>query len=136
MSFLILCTCQATSAACIVTIRAIVRHVTDSPEESSARLAYVTMGMPIAPMIGPTLGGYIDGLYGWLANFYFIAGLAIAVLGVCYFDQAETLQKKGKRLFEQIALYHELLGSVRFWAYCLTFSFGTSSFFVFLGAAP
>ncbi|MFZ8882157.1 MAG: multidrug effflux MFS transporter [Paracoccaceae bacterium] len=136
VSFLILRTFQATSAACIVTSRAIVRDVTDSPEASSARLAYVTMGMAIAPMIGPTLGGYIDGLYGWEANFYFIAGLAFAVLGFCYFDQAETLHKKGKGLLDQIALYPELLRSKRFWAYCVALSFGASSFFIFLGAAP
>ena len=135
-SFFILRTFQATSAACIVTSRAIVRDVTDSPEASSARLAYVTMGMAIAPMIGPTLGGYIDGFYGWRANFYFIAGLAMAVLCFCYFDQAETLQKNGKGLFEQIALYPELLGSKQFWAYCMALSFGASSFFIFLGAAP
>ena len=39
MSFLILRTFQATSAACIVTSRAIVRDITDTPEASSARLA-------------------------------------------------------------------------------------------------
>ena len=69
-------------------------------------------------------------------DFYFKAGLAFAVLSFCYFDQAETLHKKGKGLFEQIALYPELLGSKRFWAYCVALSFGAISFFIFLGAAP
>ena len=59
--FLILRMLQATSAACIVTSRAIVRDTTNTPEASSTRRAYVTMGMAVAPMIRPTLGGYIDG---------------------------------------------------------------------------
>ena len=61
-------------------------------------MAYVTMGMAVAPMILPTLGGYIDGLYDWQANFYLIAALAFIVLSFCYFDQAETLQIKEKAL--------------------------------------
>ena len=67
------------------------RDITDIPEASSARMACVTMGVAVAPLNGRTLGGYIDGFYGWRANFYMIAGLAFIVLGSCYFDQAETL---------------------------------------------
>ena len=68
--------------------------ITDTPGASSARMAYVTMGVAVAPLNGRTLGGYIDEFYGWQANFYLIAGLAFIVLGSFYFDQAETLQKK------------------------------------------
>ncbi len=103
-TFSFLRTLQATSAACIVASRAIVRDTTKTPEASSARMAYVTIGMAVAPMIGPTLGGYIDAVYGWQANFYLIAKLAFIVLSFCNFDQAETLQKKGKGLFQRIAL--------------------------------
>ena len=79
ISFLILRTLQATSTACIVASRAIVCDTANTPEASSARMANVTMGMAVAPMIGPTLGGYIDAGYGWQANFYLIAGLAFIV---------------------------------------------------------
>ena len=70
------------------------RDITDIPEAISARMAYVTMGVAVAALNGRTLGGYIDGFYGWEANFYLIAGRAFIVLGCCYFDQAKTLQKK------------------------------------------
>ena len=55
-SFLVLRKLQATSAACIVTSRAIVRDNTNTPEASSARVTYVTIGVAVAPMIGPTSG--------------------------------------------------------------------------------
>ena len=74
------------------------RDITDTTEASSTRMAYFTIGMAVAPMILPTLGGYIDGLYCWQANFYLMVALAFSVLSLCYFDQAETLQRKEKAL--------------------------------------
>ena len=65
------------------------------------------MGVAVTQMIGPTFSGCIDGIYGWQANFYLIAGSAFLVLdffiflvlGCFYYDQAETLQKQGEELF-------------------------------------
>lgn len=92
--FSILRKLPATAAACILTSRAIMRDITDTREANSARMAYVTIGMAVAPLNAQSLGGTSNGFYGWQANFYLIAGMAFIVLGSCYFDQAKTLQKK------------------------------------------
>jgi DHA1 family bicyclomycin/chloramphenicol resistance-like MFS transporter len=51
--FLILRVFQAISASCMVLARAIIRDTTDSIEKAGSKIAYVTMGMALVPMIGP-----------------------------------------------------------------------------------
>ena len=82
-------------------------------------------------MIGPTLGGYIDG-YRREANFYFIAGRC--VLGFCYFDRPRRFIKK-KKLLDQIALYPGCFGQNGFGPIIVALSFGAVVFYI-LGAAP
>jgi len=71
--FLILRVLQAISASCMVLARAIVRDTTDSIEKAGSKIAYVTMGMALVPMVGPAIGGLLDYQYGWTASlgFYF-----------------------------------------------------------------
>ena len=33
-------------------------------------IGYVTMGMAVVPMIGPAIGGVLDQVLGWKANFW------------------------------------------------------------------
>ena len=54
--FSILRKLQTTAAACILTSRAIMRDITDTREANSARMAYVTIGMAVAPLNAQTLG--------------------------------------------------------------------------------
>ena len=58
--FLILRVFQAISASCMVLARAIVRDTTDSIEKAGSKIAYVTMGMALVPMVGPAIGGLLD----------------------------------------------------------------------------
>src|SRR5215213_3056608 len=44
--------------------RAIVRDLYDRDHVASM-LGYVTMGMAVAPMVAPTIGGVLETLYGW-----------------------------------------------------------------------
>ncbi|CAN0602829.1 unnamed protein product, partial [Ectocarpus sp. 12 AP-2014] len=59
--------------------RAIVRDVA-SRNEAASLLGYVTMGMAIAQMIGPVIGGFLDGFYGWRASFDLLLLLGVALL--------------------------------------------------------
>ena len=60
----------ASVAVGMVMSRAIVRDVVPM-EEAASTIGYVTMGMSLVPMFAPTIGGFIDELFGWRAIFLF-----------------------------------------------------------------
>ena len=134
--FLILRVFQAVSASCIVLSRAIVRDTTDSVEKAGSKIAYVTMGMAVIPMVGPAVGGLLDYQYGWEASFWTLCFLGIVILVISFFDVGETLSDHGQGFFEQISTYPSLLKSKRFWAYCLSSACVAGAFFSYLGGAP
>jgi DHA1 family bicyclomycin/chloramphenicol resistance-like MFS transporter len=67
-TFLIIRMMQASVASGMVLSRAIVRDMVDT-DEAASMIGYVTMGMTLAPMIGPALGGIMDELFGWQSVF-------------------------------------------------------------------
>ena len=134
--FLILRVFQAISASCMVLARAIIRDTTDSIEKAGSKIAYVTMGMALVPMIGPAVGGLLDYRYGWTASFWVLCLLGTVILFVSFFDVGETLSDKSQGFLEQISTYPSLLRSKRFWAYCLSSAFVSGAFFSYLGGAP
>ena len=126
---------QAAIVVGMVLSRAIARDVSTS-EGAAAMIAYVTMGMAVVPMIAPAIGGFLDGMFGWHANFWMLFGLGIITFVVCWFDQGETAVASGHTLAHQFAEYPELLTSQRFWAYALACAFCSGAFFAYLGGAP
>ena len=105
---------QAASAAGLVLSRAIARDLTNN-SNSAVLIAYITMGMSLAPMIGPVIGGYLDEIYGWQSSFYLTLGFGIFALILIYTDLGETNKHKQNSLKEQIDSYPELVRSRRFW---------------------
>ena len=134
--FLILRVLQAISASCMVLARAIVRDTTDSIEKAGSKIAYVTMGMALVPMVGPAIGGLLDYQYGWTASFWVLCLLGAGILVISFFDVGETLSDTSQGFLEQIKTYPSLLRSKRFWAYCLSSAFVSGAFFSYLGGAP
>lgn len=126
---------QASIAVCMVLSRAVIRDSFDQ-EQSASMLAYVTMGMAVVPMISPAIGGLLDELFGWKANFW-----AFLIAGGCLFslvwrDLGETVKPSGLTLTQQFKEYPELLRSPRFWGYCLASAFSSGAFFAYLGGGP
>ena len=64
---------QAVVATGMVLSRAIVRDIFP-PTESASMIGWVTMGMALVPMVGPSIGGVLDELSGWQASFVFLRG--------------------------------------------------------------
>lgn len=126
---------QATVAVAMVLSRAIVRDTTDA-DRAGSRIAYVTMGMSIVPMIGPAIGGFLEQSFGWQANFWILLAVGATVLLVVWRDLGETATPSGQSLRQQFREYPELLKSPRFWGYCMASAFGAGAFFAFLGGAP
>ena len=133
--FMFLRALQAIAACTFVVARAIVRDTTET-QASGSKIAYISMGTAICPMFGPALGGFLDGWFGWEANFWFIGGLGIFILLIAYFDLGETVPESTQGFRQQFSEYPELLLSRRFWGYCLASAFGAGAFFAYLGGGP
>ncbi len=126
---------QAVVAAGMVLSRAIVRDMVPM-EEAASMIGYVTMGMAVAPMIGPFFGGLLDTVFGWQANFQALLILGVILLWLVHRDLGETATARSASFAAQFRQYPELLASRRFWGYCLSAAFASGAFFAYLGGAP
>ncbi len=133
--FLLFRMVQASSVVGMVLGRAVVRDMYPQ-EQAASMIGYVTMGMAVVPMIGPMLGGLLQQVFDWQANFWVLVILGMMVIVLVYRDLGETAQLGTSSLREQIAQYPELLTSRRFWGYCLAAAFASGAFFAYLGGAP
>ena len=134
-TFLFFRVLQASIATLMVISKAIVRDMV-TPEKAASMLGYVTMGMSVAPMIAPSIGGFFEAHYNWQATFLFVTILSFGLFFLCWFDLGETNKVKNKSLSEQIKEYPILFSSRRFWGYAFAAAFSTGTFFAFLGGAP
>ena len=126
---------QAVIVTGMVLSRAIVRDVVGS-EKAASMIGYVTMGMAIVPMFAPAIGGLLNDLFGWKANFSMLLLICLIITIFAYFDLGETNKNTSRSISQQIREYPELFGSKRFWAYCFTTVFASGSFFAYIGGAP
>jgi len=126
---------QASSVVGFVVSRAAIRDMVGR-EQAASMIGYVTMGMALAPMIAPTVGGALGDAFGWRSNFHALALIGLVVLVIVWFDQGETNHHRSGSFREQARAYPALLRSRRFWGYALTMMFAAGTFFAFLGGAP
>jgi len=126
---------QASVVAGFAVSRAVIRDVSQG-ESAASKIAYVTMGMAIAPMTAPMIGGLLQEYIGWQAAFWALASVGCFTLILCYFDLGETNRYKAGSFLGQTRSYPTLLRSRRFWAYSACAGFGSASFFAMLGGAP
>ncbi|WP_102108785.1 multidrug effflux MFS transporter [Oceaniglobus roseus] len=133
--FLALRVVQAIVISGLVLSRAVVRDMFPQ-DQAASMIGYVTMGMAVAPMIAPAVGGALDALYGWKATFLVLALLGILVQVIVWRDLGETAVSRAGSFADQLREYPELLGSRRFWGYCLSAAFTSGAFFAYLGGAP
>ncbi len=117
--------------------RAIVRDLYGRNQVASM-IAYVTMGMAVAPMIAPTIGGVLETFFGWRASFAFLIGFGGLALVFAYWRLRETNHSRasGESARELLRGYGSLFRSRQFWGYTLVTSFVSAMFFAFLAGAP
>ncbi|MCY4542459.1 MAG: multidrug effflux MFS transporter [Rhodobacteraceae bacterium] len=133
--FLFFRMCQAVIVAGMVLSRSIVRDMYQMNRAASV-IGYVTMGMAVAPMLGPMIGGALDDAFGWKASFSLFLVIGAFLFAVCYFDLGETYPGKARSFRDQVREYPELFSSRRFWGFCLITTFCSGAFFAYLGGAP
>ncbi|WP_212525355.1 multidrug effflux MFS transporter [Actibacterium sp. MT2.3-13A] len=126
---------QAVIVTGMVLSRAVVRDMVPQ-EEAASMIGYVTMGMALVPMVGPTVGGILDEVFGWQANFAMLLAVGALVLALAWADLGETARPSQISLLDQFREYPELFRSRRFWGYALSAAFSSGVFFAYLGGAP
>ncbi|MGG2475325.1 multidrug effflux MFS transporter [Rhizobium sp. BR5] len=126
---------QAAVVSGFVLARAIVRDMVPM-EQAASMIGYVTMGMSVVPMVGPTVGGLLNDISGWQSSFALLALLGAGILVLAWFDLGETNHNKSGSFSQQFHAWPELLRSPLFWGYALTSTFSSGMFFSFLGGAP
>ncbi|MCY4184716.1 MAG: multidrug effflux MFS transporter [Rhodobacteraceae bacterium] len=126
---------QAVIVTGMVLARAIVRDLFPA-NEAASMIGYVTMGMAVAPMLGPMIGGFLDEAFGWKASFSLFLLIGGMTLIISYYDLGETLPARKKNIWSQFREYPELFRSHRFWGYCFVAAFSSGVFFAYLGGAP
>ncbi|MEI4487014.1 multidrug effflux MFS transporter [Frigidibacter sp. MR17.14] len=134
-AFLLFRMLQAVVAALISLTRAVVRDMLPGPEAAS-RIGYVTMGMAIAPMLAPMIGGALDEAFGWRAGVAFLFAVGLIAFAVAWIDLSETATRGTGSFRTTLATYPELLRSQRFWGYALAAALGSGGFFAYVGGAP
>ena len=127
----------ATGCVGIVLGRAIVRDLFDR-RQAASMLGYVTMGLAIAPMVAPLIGGLSQEIFGWKAIFWFMALLGVGCLAITWSTFRRRTCKPTPRLSFATMFrdFRELLGDTDFLLFTASTSLTTGVFFAFLGGAP
>ncbi len=126
---------QAAVVTGIVLSRAVVRDMVPGPQAASM-IGYVTMGMSLAPMLGPIAGGALDDAFGWRANFVALGIAGLLVLALVWADLGETGKPGEGGGSLPLRNWLELLASRRFWGYALAATASSGGFFAYVGGAP
>ena len=133
--FLLFRMLQAVIVVTMALSRAAIRDMV--PErEAASMIGYVTMGMAVAPMVGPAIGGSLDAIFGWQASFWALFLLGAVVLALTWADFGETAPRKPGGFAAQLRDSPELFRSPRFWGYAGTLGFASGAFFAYLGGGP
>ncbi len=125
------------ASAGVVVARAIIRDLFDR-ERSASVLGLVATVMVAAPTLGPLIGGLLETFFFWQAIFLFTAITSLAVVIWAAFTLPETHARNATDS-PQEGFWRDLkhLGTSRFFVgYVLIASFGSATFFVFLGGGP
>jgi DHA1 family bicyclomycin/chloramphenicol resistance-like MFS transporter len=129
---------QALGAVAGLTVaRAVIRDLYGR-ERSASMIGYVTMGMVVAPMIAPALGGFLDEAFGWRAIFIacMLIGLVVSAAVMVILPEtrpAELTLVTARAVALRMAA---LARAPRFIGYAGTSAFASAVFFAFVGAAP
>ncbi|MFQ5974111.1 MAG: multidrug effflux MFS transporter [Alphaproteobacteria bacterium] len=126
------------ACAAIVVSRAIIRD-TSSGRAAARSMAYLGMSMAVAPAVAPVIGGQLQVLFGWRANFAVIAIVSALVWLAVHLTLRETLpvaDRRPARLATLVRTYAALGGMRTFMGYSLTVAALTAGFHSFLAAAP
>jgi MFS transporter, DHA1 family, multidrug resistance protein len=119
----------------LVVGRAMIRDLYER-DRAASMIGWVTMGVIVAPMVAPLVGGLLDTAFGWHSIFVFIAAASVLVL---IWSAVELPETRAAQAMEPVRLWAEIRAlavSPSFLGYVLAAALGSAPFFVFLGGSP
>ena len=126
----------AGGGTCFALSRAVVRDTT-STDGSASLIGYITMGMVVAPMIAPMVGGVIDNHFGWRAIFTTMLVMAVGVAAGAFLLLRETAPRHADTSLTSLFRgYPDLVRDRGFLGYALALSSTSAAFFSFVAGAP
>jgi MFS transporter, DHA1 family, multidrug resistance protein len=134
-TFLLFRTIQAAIISGFALSRVIIRD-TEPAQKAAGLMGYLSIAWAIAPMLAPMLGGTLDLLFGWRANFIAFLVFGAAVLALCWLDLGETNKNPSETFTKQFKSFPGLFRSWPFWGYSLCMAFSMGALYAFLAAAP
>jgi len=134
-TFLLFRTIQAAIVSGFALSRVIIRD-TEPAQKAAGLMGYLSIAWAIAPMLAPMLGGALDPLFGWRANFIAFLVFGAAVLALCWLDLGETNKNPSETFTKQFKSFPSLFRSWLFWGYSLCMAFSMGALYAFLAAAP
>ncbi|MEF8719800.1 MAG: multidrug effflux MFS transporter [Candidatus Accumulibacter necessarius] len=117
--------------------RAVVRDLWGA-SESARIIAYMGGAMAIAPLVGPTLGGFLTVLFGWQSNFVLLLliGALQLVAVACMLSESNVHRDPAASNPRQmVANFARLLADRHYLGCLLSFSFSYSALFAFISAS-
>jgi DHA1 family bicyclomycin/chloramphenicol resistance-like MFS transporter len=121
----------------MVLSRAIVRDVYGR-DQAASMIAYITMGMVVAPMLAPALGGVLKDAFGWWSIFAFTGCIGVLIALMTAVSLNETHRERGTvtDLADMLRSFAILLRMPAFNGYAFQVAFTGTAFFAFVGGAP
>src|SRR4029453_6638313 len=92
----------------------------------------------VAPVVAPIIGSHLHVWFGWQANFVFVAGYGVLLLGWVATALPETLARPDQRATNPATIvrnFARLVRSRRFVGYLLVAAFTMSGLFAFLAGS-
>lgn len=124
------------ASAGLVISRAIIRDIFDR-DRAASMIGWVTMAMVVAPMVSPTIGGFLEQQVGWRWTFGGSALLMVVALLLAVTRLPETRAAVSSPSAGRLAAdTRALIADRRFIGYLLVGALSSVTFFSFIGGAP
>jgi DHA1 family bicyclomycin/chloramphenicol resistance-like MFS transporter len=125
------------ACAGVVLGRAIVRDIYGR-DRAARMLAYIGTAMALAPMIGPILGGTVQGVLGWRWNFGILTTFGAVGLALAWLGLAESNVRRDPSALDPVRMaanFGTLLRHRAFLGFTLTVAFSYAGLFAFISGS-
>lgn len=109
-----------------------------SVTDAADKLSLITMVMAVAPIVGPSVGGFIVTFAPWQTIFWGVAVIGV-LIGIAVLALPETLPEERRRtegVFAAFKVYGELVRDVPFMKYTLVVAFFYMAAYAIIAGTP
>jgi len=107
-------------------------------DKAAKMIAILVLAMIVIPIVAPSLGGFLDGIYGWQSGFYVTLGYACVVFigSLLYLRETHFNLHDSISITKTLHGFGALLRVAGFNKFAFQISFSSAAFFAFVGGSP